>query len=76
MKRDQALHERGLIRLRPYKALSGAEIPVVTICAPVIPGLKDPELESILESVAESDAESAQYAILRQRHELNEIYLQ
>lgn len=76
MKRDQALHERGLIRLRPYKALAGAKIPVVTFYAPVIPGFKDPELETIHESVAESDAESPQYAILRQRHELNEFFLQ
>ena len=76
MKREQALHERSLMRLRPYKVLSVAKIRVVTIYAAVIPELKDRELETILESVAKNFAESAHYAILRLRHELKEIFSQ
>lgn len=61
-------------RLETISALSNARIPVVAMYAPVIPGLNDSELETILETVAESGAESARYVILRLPLELKDIF--
>ncbi len=61
-------------RLETIKALSSAQIPVVAMYAPVIPGLNDSELEAILEAVAQHGAETARYVLLRLPHELKEIF--
>lgn len=61
-------------RLDTVKALSQAQIPVVAMYAPVIPGLNDSELEAILEAVAQHGAQSARYVLLRLPHELKEIF--
>lgn len=52
-------------RLRVIADLHEAGIPVGTLVAPVIPGLTDHELESILEAVAKAGARSAHWILLR-----------
>lgn len=52
-------------RLRVIADLHEAGVPVGTLVAPVIPGLTDHELESILEAVAKAGARSAHWILLR-----------
>jgi DNA repair photolyase len=52
-------------RLRAIKALSEAEVPVGVLIAPVIPGLTDTEIPSILGAVKEAGAGSAGFVLLR-----------
>jgi DNA repair photolyase len=52
-------------RLAAIEALSSAGIPVGTMVAPVIPGLTDHEMPSILKAVAKAGAVAAGYVPLR-----------
>lgn len=60
-------------RLETIRALAGAGIPVIAMTAPIIPALNEPEIESLLEAVADHGASSAGYVILRLPYELKDI---
>jgi DNA repair photolyase len=65
-----------LRRLEAIRALSRAGIPVIVSVAPIIPGLTDHELESIMERAAEAGACYAHYSMLRLSHELKDLFKQ
>jgi len=52
-------------RLEALRALSAAGVPTGVLASPMVPGLNDDELESILEAAAASGALSAGYILLR-----------
>ena len=52
-------------RLDAVRQLAEAGIPTTVMVAPIIPGLTDPEIESILEAAKEAGARSAGYVMLR-----------
>jgi len=52
-------------RLRAVRMLAGAGIPVGVMTAPVIPGLNDSEIPSVLQAAHEAGAKSAGYVLLR-----------
>ncbi|MDE2334124.1 MAG: PA0069 family radical SAM protein [Rhodospirillales bacterium] len=61
-------------RLAAVAALAGAGVPVAVLAAPMIPGLNDAELESILEAAARAGAREAGYILLRLPHELGAMF--
>ncbi len=61
-------------RLETIKALSDAGVPAGVLASPMIPGLNDKELESILEAAAAAGARTAGYILLRLPHEVKEIF--
>ena len=61
-------------RLETVRALSAAGVPTVVMFAPVIPGLNDHELESVLKAAAEAGALSAGYVILRLPREIKDLF--
>lgn len=61
-------------RLMAVRRLSDAGIPVGVMTAPMILGLNEPELESLLEAAAEAGAHRAGYTLLRLPHELTEVF--
>ncbi len=61
-------------RLRTIRELSAAGIPVTVNIAPIIPGLTDVELPSILEAVAEAGARRASWITLRLPYQLKEVF--
>ncbi len=61
-------------RLEAIGKLSDAGIPVGVMVAPIIPGLNDHEIESILEAAYAAGAREAGYVLLRLPLELKEIF--
>ncbi|MBL8200304.1 MAG: PA0069 family radical SAM protein [Chromatiales bacterium] len=61
-------------RLETLRRLSAAGIPCGVLAAPMIPGLNDHELESILEAAAGAGARYAGYVLLRLPHEVEPIF--
>ncbi|MGE3973576.1 MAG: PA0069 family radical SAM protein [Bdellovibrionales bacterium] len=61
-------------RLRAIRSLSEAGIPVGVNVAPVIPGLTDHEMPSILKAAAEAGAWSAGYVPLRLPYSVSSIF--
>lgn len=61
-------------RLRAIRELSAAGIPVGVMVAPVIPGLTDHEMPSILEAAAEAGAKRAGYVLLRLPFAVKEVF--
>ena len=61
-------------RLDAIARLSEAGIPAGVMAAPIIPGLNDPEIESILEAAHAAGAREAGYVLLRLPLELKEIF--
>jgi DNA repair photolyase len=61
-------------RLEAIGKLSDAGIPVGIMVAPIIPGLNDHEIESILEAAYAAGAREAGYVLLRLPLELKEIF--
>ena len=52
-------------RLRAVRMLAQAGVPVGVMTAPIIPGLNDSEIPSVLEAAHEAGAKSAGYVLLR-----------
>lgn len=52
-------------RLRAVKMLSAAQVPVGVMVAPIIPGLNDSEVPTVLAAAAEAGAITAGYVLLR-----------
>src|SRR5258707_6770001 len=63
-------------RLRTIEALSQAGIPVGVLLAPIIPGLTDHEIPSLVEAAAKAGARSAGYVILRLPHAVAPLFEQ
>lgn len=61
-------------RLQTISALAEAGIPVITMTAPIIPALNEPEMEDMLEAAAEHGATNAGYVVLRLPFELKDIF--
>jgi DNA repair photolyase len=61
-------------RLGAIEALSKAGIPTVVMMGPVIPGLNDHEIESILKAAAAAGAKEAGYTMLRLPFEVKGIF--
>jgi DNA repair photolyase len=63
-------------RLEAVRQLSSAGVPVGVLVAPVIPGLNDHEVPSILEAAAEAGARRASYVLLRLPHAVKDVFTQ
>ena len=63
-------------RLDAVKRLADAGVPVGVGFAPAIPGLTDPELESVLEAAAKAGASTAMYGTLRLPLEIKDLFRQ
>jgi DNA repair photolyase len=61
-------------RLDAIEKLAAAGIPVGVFVAPVVPGLTEHELPSILEAAAERGARHAGYVLLRLPHGVSELF--
>jgi DNA repair photolyase len=61
-------------RLHAIEALSRAGIPVGVNVAPVIPGLTDEEIPSILQAAADAGASTANFILLRLPHGVKELF--
>lgn len=61
-------------RLEAIRALSAAGVPTTAMVAPVVPGLNDHEIESILGAAREAGAQEAGYVVLRLPLELKELF--
>jgi DNA repair photolyase len=62
-------------RLRAIRELTAAGIPVSVNIAPIIPGLTDVELPSILQAVADAGARRAAWVMLRLPYQLKDLFL-
>lgn len=61
-------------RLQTVRRLAECDIPVGVMVAPVIPGLTDHELESILAASADAGARSGSFILLRLPHEVEPLF--
>ena len=62
-------------RLQAIEELAAAGVPVSVNVAPVIPGLTDEEMPSILKAASERGAKNASYIIVRLPHAVKELFL-
>jgi DNA repair photolyase len=61
-------------RLAALRALTRAGVPTVVMFAPVIPGLNDHEMETVLRRSAEAGAVGAGYVVLRLPLEIKDLF--
>ncbi len=61
-------------RLAAIRELSAAGIPVSVLVAPIIPGVNDAEIETILEAAHEAGAREAGYVMLRLPLEVRDLF--
>ena len=61
-------------RLAAIRDLHAAGVPAAVLAAPMIPGVNDAELETILERAAAAGATSAGYVLLRLPHEIKQLF--
>ncbi len=61
-------------RLSAIQKLSGSEIPVDLLLAPVIPGLNDHEMPAILQAASNHGARSASYTLVRLNGAISEVF--
>ena len=61
-------------RLEAIKALTAAGVPVRVLAAPVIPGLTDHEIPSIIQAAAKAGAQHAGYVVLRLPHGVGDLF--
>lgn len=64
------------LRLAAIQELSDAGIPVNVLVAPVVPGLTDHELPSIIKAAAQAGARSAGYIVLRLPYAVKDLFVQ
>jgi len=62
-------------RLRAIRELTAAGVPVTVNIAPIIAGLTDTELPSLLQAVSEAGARRAAWVMLRLPYQLKELFL-
>jgi len=63
-------------RLRAIRELSDAGVPAKAMVSPIIPGLNDSEIPTILEAASEASAVSASYILLRLPLTVEPIFLE
>jgi len=63
-------------RIETIRALTRAGVPAGVMTAPMIPGLNDDELETILEAAADAGAQTANYVLLRLPLEIKHLFLE
>ncbi len=63
-------------RIETIRALNRAGVPASVMTAPMIPGLNDDELETILEAAADAGAHTANYVLLRLPLEIKHLFLE
>ena len=61
-------------RLEAMRGLAEAGVPVGVLASPMIPGLNDAEMETILKSASEAGANSAGYILIRLPLEVKELF--
>ncbi|MEK6406675.1 MAG: PA0069 family radical SAM protein [Acidobacteriota bacterium] len=61
-------------RLEAIQALSEAGVPVRVLVAPIIPGLTDHEIPSIIQAAAKAGASHAGYVVVRLPHGVGELF--
>lgn len=61
-------------RLQTIATLHAAGVPVRLMLAPVIPGLTDHEIESILKAARDAGAQTAWWSLLRLPHEVHALF--
>jgi len=61
-------------RMKVIKQLSDSGIPVMLMCAPIIPGLNSDEMPSLIELAAKHGATAASYTIVRLNGAIAEIF--
>lgn len=61
-------------RLKVMRQLTDAGVPVMLMCAPIIPGLNSDELPFLIKSAAENGARSASFTIVRLNGEIASIF--
>ncbi len=62
------------LRLRAIRALADAGVPVNVMVAPIIPGLTDEEMPSILDAAADAGARTAAFTIVRLPHAVAPLF--
>lgn len=63
-------------RIKAVAELAQKSVPVTIFFAPVIPGLNEHEMESILKNSAEAGARRAEWTMLRLSHEVRQLFEQ
>lgn len=63
-------------RLETIRRISSAGIPVCVMVAPVVPGLTDHEIPTLLKAAAEAGATSAGYVLLRLPYQIKDLFLE
>ncbi|NOD83285.1 PA0069 family radical SAM protein [Ruegeria sp. HKCCD6119] len=63
-----------LRRLRVIRTLTEAGVPVRVMTSPIVPGLTDHELESLLEAGKEAGADAASWIMLRLPREVSQLW--
>lgn len=61
-------------RIETIRALASAGVPTTVMVAPIIPGINDSEIETILEEAAKAGATSAGYVVLRLPLEIKDLF--
>jgi len=61
-------------RLKAIEALACAGVPVGVMFAPIVPGLNDNEMETVLEAVRDAGATAAGYVLLRLPLEIKDLF--
>jgi DNA repair photolyase len=61
-------------RLDTMKTLSNAGVPMTVMMAPIVPGLTDSEIETLLEAARDAGATSASFVMLRLPLEIKDLF--
>lgn len=61
-------------RLKVMRKLNDAGVPVMLMCAPIIPGLNSDEMPALVKAAAENGAKSASFTIVRLNGEIASIF--
>ena len=61
-------------RLKVIKLLSEAGVPVMLMCAPIIPGLNSDEMPKLIEQAAKNGAKAASFTLVRLNGAISEIF--
>jgi len=67
---------RPQLRLKAMRELSAVGIPVGVMIAPVIPGLNDHEISSVIEAAADAGVDYAAYIMLRLPYSVKDLFTQ
>lgn len=62
-------------RLQVIKKLSHAGIPVMLMCAPIVPGLNSDEMPALIKAAADHGAKAASYTIVRLNGAISDIFI-